>query len=84
MFDIKGPWDEKMSIHRDWVQIHRPVWSNTELLKRVHATTQLLNNSRGFQLPAMLPCTWLILSIFLEELEQFHKGMAERGEPEDI
>jgi len=62
---IVCPWDDKLSVHREWVPVHRPVWSPGELLNRVHAIPQLLNNSP-------------------EELEQFHKGLSEKGEPEDI
>jgi len=39
------PWDPCKSVHPEFVKIHRPLWSNEELLKRVEAVPQLLNNS---------------------------------------
>jgi len=62
---ITCPWNESLSVHKDWVPVQRPVWTSEELLKRVNAIPQLLNNS-----PA--------------ELDQFHQGRSEKGEPEDI
>jgi len=42
---IVCPWDPSKSVHPDWVRIHRPVWTNEEMLKRVNLVPQLCNNS---------------------------------------
>eukprot|EP01087_Luapelamoeba_hula_P002912 TRINITY_DN1273_c0_g1_i1.p1 TRINITY_DN1273_c0_g1~~TRINITY_DN1273_c0_g1_i1.p1 ORF type:complete len:292 (-),score=43.11 TRINITY_DN1273_c0_g1_i1:26-901(-) len=39
------PWDESKSVHPTFVRIHRPTWTNEELLKRVQVVPQLLNNT---------------------------------------
>jgi len=60
------PWNESLSVDKGaWMPIHRPLWTNEELLKRVSAVPQLLNNSP-------------------RELDNFHQGRSEKGEPEDI
>jgi len=42
---IVCPWHMDMSVQKDWVRVVRPLWSNEDLLKRVHAIPQLLNNT---------------------------------------
>jgi len=42
---IVYPLNESLSSSKEWMRINRPQWSNAELLKRVEAIPQLVNNT---------------------------------------